>query len=246
MNLRQVQTWYGPPGSLAASQRGTDIALIGASEENLLLAASFIARGQSVAIISGSTGHRILLHPANTTVPHDEFYRALTIDRPTVLDDEIWNDRGDKLFILGWKRESLECFFRVLSSKPNCVRAWVNLSRYFMDPEVQDFATATLCAERAVELDPRCDMAFANLGGIAFARHDLPATVDYCSRAVAINNDNFFGHYYLAGVLTQAGDHSPAKKREILHHALRCRYLIDQCPQAGPIVEQTIVWCEEV
>jgi len=33
MNLRQVETWYGPPGSLAASQRGTDITPIGPSEE---------------------------------------------------------------------------------------------------------------------------------------------------------------------------------------------------------------------
>ncbi len=242
MNLQQLQKWYGSPGARAASHRGTDMALIGASEENLLMAASFVATGRSVAITSGPTGHRILLHPANSTVGHDEFYRALAIDPPTVSEGEIWNDRGDKLFILGWKQESLECFFRALSS--GFAGAWVNLSRYFMDPEVQDFPTAILCAEKAVDLDPRSDMALANLGGIAFARRDYAATVDYCSRAVAINNDNFFGHYYLAGVLMQTGD-SPVRKQEILRHALRCRDLMDQCPQAVPSVEQTIAWCKE-
>jgi len=185
------------------------------------------------------------LHPANSTVPHDAFYRALAIGRPSVPDDEIWNDRGDKLFILGWKQESLECFFRALSSNSHCVGAWVNLSRYFMDPAAADFPTAILCAEKAVDLDPRSDMALANLGGIAFARRDLPATVDCCSRAVPINDDNFFAHYSLAAALTQAGDHSPAKKQDILHHALRCTELIEQCPQAGAIVEQMIAWCEE-
>jgi len=244
MNIRQIQQWYGSPGSRAASQRGTDMALIGASEENLLMAASFIARGRSVAITNGPAGHRILLHPANTAVAHDEFYRALAIEQPTVPEAEVWNDRGDKLFILGWKQESLECFCRALSSNPDCAAAWVNLSRYFMDLEVQDFSTAVLCAEKAVELDSRSDMALANLGGIAFARRDLATTIDHCSHAVAINDDNFFAHYYLAVALMQAGDHSPERKREILQHALRCRDLIDQCPQAGPTVEQTIVWCE--
>ena len=172
------------------------------------MAASFVARGRSVAITSGPTAHRILLHSANSTVGHDEFYRALAIDRPAVPEGAIWNDRGDKLFILGWKQESLECFFRALSSSPPFGGAWVNLSRYFMDPGVQDFSTAVLCAEKAVQLDPRCDMALANLGGIAFARRDLSATADYCSRAIAINNDNVFAHYYLAGALMQGSGHT--------------------------------------
>ena len=42
MNLCQIQEWYGSPRSQAVFHRGTDMALIGASEENLLLAASFV------------------------------------------------------------------------------------------------------------------------------------------------------------------------------------------------------------
>lgn len=128
MNLRQVQQWYGAPGSRAVSQRSTDMALIGASEENLLMTASLIARGQSVALTSGRIGHRILPHPSNTTVTHQEFYRALAIAQPTVSEAQVWNDRGDKLFILGWQQESLECFFKALSLDESCAGAWVNLS----------------------------------------------------------------------------------------------------------------------
>jgi len=125
MNLRQVETWYGPPGSLAASQRGTDITLIGPSEESLLSAASFIVRGRSVGIVSGPIVHRILLHPANSTIPHDAFYRALAIGRPSVPDDEIWNDRGDKLFILGWKQESAASPSHVVIFLPRLTTALV-------------------------------------------------------------------------------------------------------------------------
>ncbi len=243
MNLNQIAGWYGAPGLRAASGSRTDTTLIGVSEENLLMAASFLSRGQSVALTSGPVAHRVVPHPSNSRVSHEDFYRALGITPPAVSEAEVWNDRGDKLFVLGWKLECLECFFRALSIDSNCTSAWVNLGRYFMDPQIQDLSAAALCAEKALEVDERCDMALANLGGIAFARRDPSRVIHYCSRAVAINNNNFFAHYYLAGALTQAGDYTTEKQRQILQHALRCRDLIDQCPQAAPTVEQMIAWC---
>lgn len=244
MNLQQIVQWYGPPGSRAASISRTDVALMGVSDETLLMTAAFLTRGQSVGVVNGRIAHRIISHPANSRVPHEQFNRGLGVPVPQLPAAEMWDDRGDKLYVLGWKLESLECFFRAIALDPECVGAWVNLSRYFMDPNVGDFSAAMICAEKAVKIDERCDMALANLGGIAFARGDLPAVIRYCARAAAINDNNFFAHYYHAGALMKAGDHSAAKKQEILRHALRCRELIAQCPVGRPAVEQTIAWCK--
>lgn len=241
--VQQIAQWYGQPGSFAATVQGTDTAIVGLSEGNLLMIAAFLARGQSVSVVSGRIAHRIIPHPVNSRVPHEQFSRTLGIPAPQLSAAEMWDDRGDKLYVLGWRLESLECFFRAMALDPECVGAWINLSRYFMDPQVGDFSAAAICAEKAVKIDERCDMAIANLGGIAFARGDFASAIRYCVRAAAINGNNFFAHYYCAAALTKAGDHSAAKKQEILRHALRCRKLIAQCPEGRPVVEQTIAWC---
>ncbi len=110
MNLNKIKRWYGSPGLRAASESGTDIALIGASEENLLMTATLLARGSSIALINGAIDHRFLPHPSNSEVSHEDFYAAIGIELPDITEAQLWNDRGDKLFVLGWKLESLECW----------------------------------------------------------------------------------------------------------------------------------------
>src|SRR5207249_1163913 len=96
----ELSRWYGSPGSWLRSRPSNDMVLIGASVENLVMLASLISGGRSVAFTSGTSAHRFVPHPANTEVSHADFYRAIGLQLPsTAMVADAWNDRGDKLYL---------------------------------------------------------------------------------------------------------------------------------------------------
>jgi tetratricopeptide (TPR) repeat protein len=225
------------------------------SPETILVAAIQVAAGKSVGFI-GAQGivHHVIPHEATHSVSNTEFFDpfqdTLIASHGSALSEaEMWAARSGLLYDLGWKEESLECDLRAISLDPMLTAAWVNLGRYFMDPEIHDYDLASLCLDKALEIQPEHDMALANRAGVAIAQDRLQLAVDLGERAIRANDRNFYAHCYYAGAHLELSNHA-AKERELsfirvaLRHYRRCRLLVDK-PEAGPMVDELIRWCEE-
>ncbi|MBA7509116.1 hypothetical protein ES705_01059 [subsurface metagenome] len=248
----QIKKWYGEPGHHSNLQINTDIALTGNSIEEILLLSSLIAQGQSVAFISGpQNAHKIIPHPTNISLSNDDFFRQLAKiagfqHEITNNESELWNDRGNLLYEFGWKLESVECFLRAIALDSNLSPTWVNLGRYFMDPEIMDLAVARNCLERALEINPSDDVALANMGGVEVAQKNFKKAIEFCAKSIEVNNDNFVAHYY-AGVscMTLSNGVDNNLIRSALSHFKSCQNLLSQKPDAEEILKRYIKWCND-
>lgn len=248
--IDQLVKWYGTPGSWMGSHKHTDLVIMGASAENIVMVAQAIASGQSAGIITaGTRTHAIAPHPFHEPASHARFYAAIGAPVPQRSEAEMWNDRANLLFELGWKKESVECCLRSLAQNSEAASPWVNLGRYFMDPTVADFPLATACLKQALEIDPNRPKALANLGAVHFAQGLFPESLAFCERALQYDPNDFHANYYLVGAIVELRNTFPKNEcRQQLQRALlhaRTAQRIGH-PEAARVVEQTIQWLESV
>ncbi|MBA7484657.1 hypothetical protein ES707_20187 [subsurface metagenome] len=253
-----ISKWYGKPGfHTTKSKKSTGIVLLGSSIEQVLMAASFVAEGKSVTLITvPQIVHKIIPHPANKSIDNTEFFRRLPqvahIQPETNVYEEsvLWNDRGYLLYEMGWKVESLECFLRAVGIDRNLPPVWTNLGRYFMDPEVRDFALASQCLDKALDIDPNDGMALANRGAIAVEQHQFEIAIDFCNKAIKANDNNLFAHWNVGVAYVTLADKRGGGERlnlirSALRHFRRCQSLLNQKPDVVASLAEYINWCQE-
>lgn len=114
---QQLRQWYGQPGNWFRQVVACDQTMIGASPDVLESIAAAVQQGQTVSLISSPRQvYRFARHPLHDTLTHQEFYDCL--GAPVPLEEGaagIWNDRGNLLYVLGWREESQECLLRALT-----------------------------------------------------------------------------------------------------------------------------------
>ncbi|HEY1809727.1 MAG TPA: carboxypeptidase regulatory-like domain-containing protein [Acidobacteriaceae bacterium] len=73
---------------------------------------------------------------------------------------------------------------------------------------------------RAVTTDPKCAVAWLQLGALRFLRNDYNGSVDFFQRAVAADPDMSEAHYRLAMAYDRVGERNQAKAELALHQKL--------------------------
>ena len=90
--------------------------------------------------------------------------------------------------------EVRECLERAVRLDPRYAEAWASLARMYVEEYSQGFNSqpdplgrAMSAAQRAVELDPRSQLAYMDLGLVHFFRHEIDAFNVAADRAIALN-----------------------------------------------------------
>jgi TolB-like protein len=90
--------------------------------------------------------------------------------------------------------EVRDCLERAVRLDPRYAEAWASLARMYVEEYSQGFNSqpdplgrAMSAAQRAVELDPRSQLAYMNLAVVHFFRHEIDAFNVAADRAIALN-----------------------------------------------------------